>query len=95
MSSSEASPPSISPKCRSSDWYSSGDASIVQIGDAAVTVRFIGRRGRRARIAIEARAHGAAVHLDTPSRRERPTDDAGNPRRAAQGRGQAGANAVK
>lgn len=36
------------------DWYSEGETKQVEFHGVQVTVRFIGRRGRRARIAIEA-----------------------------------------
>jgi hypothetical protein len=41
------------------DWYSEGEERTVEVDDVRITVRFIGRRGRRGRIAIEAPA-GAA-----------------------------------
>ncbi len=34
------------------DWYSPGESRSVQVGDVRVIVRFVGRKGRRARIAI-------------------------------------------
>ncbi len=38
--------------CQSIDWYTEGDVRTVEFGDLKVTVRFVGRKGRRARIAI-------------------------------------------
>ena len=40
--------------CRSIEWYSEGQERIIEVGGVRVTVRFVGRRGRRARIAITA-----------------------------------------
>lgn len=39
-------------KCRSIEWYSDGQARIVEVGDVRIEVRFVGRHGRRARISI-------------------------------------------
>lgn len=41
------------------DWYAEGESRTVEVGGVLVTVRFVGRKGRRGRIAIEAPA-GAA-----------------------------------
>jgi hypothetical protein len=38
------------------DWYAEGQARTVEVNGVRVTVRFIGRKGRRGRIAIEAPA---------------------------------------
>ena len=38
------------------DWYSEGQTRVVEVNGVRVTVRFVGRNGRRARIAIEAPA---------------------------------------
>jgi hypothetical protein len=38
------------------DWYHPGRSRTVDVGDVQVTVRFVGRKGRRARIAITAPA---------------------------------------
>jgi hypothetical protein len=40
--------------CRIIDWYAKGQSCTVDVGDVRVTVRFVGRKGRRGRIAIEA-----------------------------------------
>jgi hypothetical protein len=37
---------------QSTDWYSEGDARIVEIDGVSVLVQFVGRRGRRGRISI-------------------------------------------
>lgn len=42
--------------CEVIDWYSEGDARIVQVGDVQIEVRLVGRSGRRSRIAIKAPA---------------------------------------
>lgn len=36
------------------DWFSQGESCLLQIGGTRVEVRFIGRKGRRARISISA-----------------------------------------
>ena len=45
-----------SPNCQSIDWYAPGQSRIVEVAGVRITVRFIGRKGRRGRIAIEAPA---------------------------------------
>ena len=40
--------------CQSVEWYSEGQFRIVELNGIRVTIRFVGRRGRRARIAITA-----------------------------------------
>ncbi len=44
---------------RSIDWYSEGEERIVEAGDVRVVVRFVGRKGRRGRIAITAPSEAA------------------------------------
>jgi|WetSurMetagenome_2_1015567.scaffolds.fasta_scaffold2008356_1 hypothetical protein len=39
---------------RSIDWYAEGEERVVEVGGVQVVIRFVGRRGRRARIAITA-----------------------------------------
>ena len=39
---------------RSTDWYGEGEARVVEAGGVRVTIRYVGRKGRRARIVIEA-----------------------------------------
>jgi hypothetical protein len=51
-------PPSVS--CRI-DWYSAGAARAIEVNGVHVVIRFVGRRGRRGRIAITAPA-GAIFH---------------------------------
>lgn len=38
------------------DWFHEGESKIVEVDGVRITVRFIGRKGRRARILIEAPA---------------------------------------
>jgi hypothetical protein len=38
------------------DWFHEGETKVVEIDGVRITVRFIGRKGRRGRIAIEAPA---------------------------------------
>ena len=44
--------PSTPPTCRSVDWYSEGEGRVVDIGSVQLLVGFVGRKGRRVRIAI-------------------------------------------
>ena len=39
---------------QSVEWYAKGQSRVVEIGDVQVTIRCVGRKGRRARIAITA-----------------------------------------
>jgi hypothetical protein len=39
---------------QSIDWYSEGESRVVEVDGVRVTVRLVGRKGRRARIAITA-----------------------------------------
>ncbi len=48
---------------QSIDWYSQGESRSVEVGGVRVTVRFVGRNGRRSRIAII--APPGAVFSDT------------------------------
>jgi hypothetical protein len=38
------------------DWFSEGETCVVEVDNVRVMVRFVGRRGRRGRIVIEAPA---------------------------------------
>jgi len=49
---------------QSIDWYAEGQSRTVEVDGVRVTIRFVGRRGRRARIAIEAPA-GASFSSNT------------------------------
>lgn len=42
------------PVVRSVDWYAQGDAQVVELDGKQIVVRLVGRKGRRARIAIVA-----------------------------------------
>jgi len=44
----------VSRPCQSIDWYSEGETRIVDVDGVQIAVRFIGRQGRRGRIAITA-----------------------------------------
>jgi hypothetical protein len=44
-------PPSVS---KPVEWYAEGDERTVEAGGIQITVRFVGRKGRRGRIAITA-----------------------------------------
>ncbi len=54
-------PPSVS---KSVEWYHEGEERIVQAGGIQITVRFVGRKGRRGRIAITAPPGAAFRSLD-------------------------------
>lgn len=41
---------------RCADWMSEGESRVVELGELRVVVRYVGRRGRRGRIVIEAPA---------------------------------------
>ncbi len=49
-------PAALAPSCQSIDWYAEGQSRTVEVDGVRVVVRFIGRKGRRGRIAIEAPA---------------------------------------
>lgn len=38
--------------CQSIDWYHPGQSRTVEVSEVQLSVRFVGRKGRRARIAI-------------------------------------------
>jgi hypothetical protein len=42
--------------CRSVEWYAEGQSRTVEVDGACIVVRFIGRKGRRGRIEIQAPA---------------------------------------
>jgi hypothetical protein len=44
------------PSCRCIDWYAEGEAKVTEVAGVRIVVRFVGRKGRRGRIAIEAPA---------------------------------------
>ncbi len=46
-------PPATS---RCIDWFHEGEVKVVEVGGVRITVRFVGRKGRRGRISIEAPA---------------------------------------
>jgi hypothetical protein len=43
-------------RSRSTDWYSEGQGCVVRIGNEYVVFKVLGRKGRRARVQIEAPA---------------------------------------
>jgi hypothetical protein len=68
-------PPSVNPghargtralpaTSQSIDWYHEGQSRTIEVDGVRVTVRFIGRRGRRGRIAIEAPPGARFLTLD-------------------------------
>ena len=40
--------------CQSIEWYAEGQTRVVDVGGIQITIRFVGRRGRRGRISITA-----------------------------------------
>jgi hypothetical protein len=62
-----------SPSSQSIDWYAEGEAREVVIAGVCVVVRFVGRKGRRARIAITG-PEGAAFRALALSKAARPPD---------------------
>lgn len=52
------------PTSRLIDWFSEGETRVVEVGDVRVVVRFVGRKGRRGRILIEAPAGAAFSTCD-------------------------------
>jgi hypothetical protein len=50
--------------CQSIDWYAEGQSRTVEVGTVQVTIRYVGGKGCRARIAIVAPA--GAVFLTLP-----------------------------
>ncbi len=44
-------PPST---CRCADWYAEGESRVVECNGVRIVIRYVGRRGRRGRIMIEA-----------------------------------------
>jgi hypothetical protein len=40
--------------CQSIDWYAEGEGRVVEVGGVRVTIRLVGRKGRRSRIVIAA-----------------------------------------
>ena len=51
-----AQPPGQPPSCTCIDWYAEGQSRTVECDGVRMTVRFVGRKGRRGRIVIEAPA---------------------------------------
>jgi hypothetical protein len=49
-------PPVRPETCKCIDWFYEGESKVVEVDGVRITVRFIGRKGRRARISIEAPA---------------------------------------
>jgi len=57
---------STHPTCTSIDWFAEGQVRVVAVDGVKVTVRFVGRKGRRARIAIDAPAGAVFGGESTP-----------------------------
>ncbi len=54
-----------SPTSVSIDWYSEGETRVVEVDGVQVLVRFVGREGRRGRIAIAAPAGSVFRSIDS------------------------------
>lgn len=52
------------PTCQSIDWYHEGESRVVRVAGIEVTVRYVGRQGRRARLAIVAPAGAAYEEIE-------------------------------
>ena len=52
------------PTSQSIDWYAEGQSRTVDVDGVRVTVRFVARKGRRARIAITAPAEAVFSSTD-------------------------------
>jgi len=52
-------------RCKSIDWYGEGHSRTVEVDGVRITIRFVGRKGRRGRIAIEAPAGAVFIALDS------------------------------
>jgi hypothetical protein len=52
------------PVCRCIDWYSEGESRVVEVGGVRVTVRYVGRKGRRGRLEIIAPAGASFAAVD-------------------------------
>jgi hypothetical protein len=50
--------------CKHIDWYSEGETRVVRVNGVEVRIRFVGRKGRRGRILVEAPA-GAVFSLES------------------------------
>ena len=59
---------------QSIDWYAEGEERIVEAGGVQIAVRFVGRKGRRGRIAITA-PPGAAFRASDRTEAVRPSDE--------------------
>lgn len=56
------------------DWYSEGETRIVDINGVRVVVRFVGRKGRRGRIVIEAPAGAKFSSSGMGAEQPKPTN---------------------
>ncbi len=67
-------PPATTPHTtRCTDWYTEGESRVVVVGDVRIVITFLGQKGRRGRLQIEAPA-GAEfeeVCLARPDGRDR------------------------
>jgi len=59
-----AGPRASLPTSQSIDWYAEGQSRVVEVDGVRIVVRFVGRKGRRGRIAIEAPPGARFLTLD-------------------------------
>jgi hypothetical protein len=59
------------------DWYSEGETRVVDVDGMRVAVRFVGRKGRRGRIVIEAPAGAIFSSFSTGAEQPTLTSDSG------------------
>ncbi|WP_425613610.1 hypothetical protein NA78x_003445 [Anatilimnocola sp. NA78] len=52
------------PTSQNIDWYSEGETRVVRVDGVEVRIRFIGRKGRRGRILVEAPAGAVFVAIN-------------------------------
>jgi hypothetical protein len=59
------------PTSRLIDWFSEGETCVVEVDGVRVVVRFVGRKGRRGRIVIEAPAGAVFSSCDAVDKKAR------------------------
>lgn len=61
--------------CQLVDWYAQGESHTVEVDGVCIVIRLVGRKGRRARIAITA-PPGARFSTPSGSRMRQPNSSA-------------------
>ena len=67
----------VAPTSQCIDWYAEGESRTVEVAGVRITVRFIGRKGRRGRICISAPSGAVfrSAESDEPSETIRSNGD--------------------